>query len=71
MWSYEDNVGYLSGHLEVEAKSRKQAERNFYKINKPLYSKEGDLAVVGEEGYVCECVLTHREWIQEGRPEKI
>lgn len=71
MWTYDDHIGYLSGKLEVEANSRKEAESDFYRLNKPLITKYKDMIVVGEEGYVCECVLTYREWIQEGSPEKV
>jgi hypothetical protein len=71
IWTYEDQIGHLSGKLEVEANSRKEAEGNFYKLNKPLITKERNMIVMGEEGYVCECVLTYREWVNEGRPEKI
>lgn len=75
MWSYYDSIGTHTGVVDIEAPTREEAEKEFYKINrnyitgfdgkskKPIYNPKG--------GYVCESVLTEREWIAEGRPTSV
>ena len=75
MWLYYDEQGTDSGVVDIEAFTRKHAEEEFYKLNrkyvtgidektkKPILNPRG--------GYMCESVLTYREWASDGRPTKI
>lgn len=74
MYSYTDSFATTTGKVEISAKSRKDAERIFYKLNRkyvigigedknPIFNPRG--------GYVCEAVLTYNEWKKEGSPTSL
>lgn len=75
MWSYYDNIGHLSGVIDIEARCRKEAEIAFYKLNRPYvtgYDKKTNKPTFNPRGgYVCESVLTIPEWIAEGKPTRV
>ena len=73
MWSYYDRVGTNSGKVEMLGTNRKDAEDEFYRINRPyIIGKERGQPIFNPEGgFVCECVVTYQEWLNEGTPEYI
>jgi len=73
MWSYHDLIGNDNGNVEILANSRKSAEAEFYKLNRPyiIGMENGQPIYNPEGGFVCECVITYKEWLNEGSPEKL
>ena len=68
MWSYQDNVGYDSGKIEIQATSRKAAEQQFRKNNR-MRIVNGKVNPAG--GFEVEGVLTYDEWTKLGRPTRL
>lgn len=73
MWTYEDRIGRNSGNVEIDAVSREEAEQIFYELNRRLIlGKEAETLIYNPlGGYLCECVLTYEEWVNEGKPERL
>ena len=74
MYSYTDDFATTTGKVEISAKSRKDAERIFYKLNRKYVlgvDKNKNPIINPRGGYVCEAVLTPHEWIKEGSPTSL
>ena len=74
MWSYQDNIGQNSGHVEIFAKNKKDAEKEFYKVNRKLilgFDKQHKPIFNPNGGFVCESILTYDEWVGEGKPTSL
>lgn len=74
LWSYYDCIGINSGLVDIRATTRKEAEKVFYKLNRPYvasYDKKSGKPNFNPSGYVCEAVLTEEEWIREGKPTSV
>lgn len=69
MWSYQDNVGYDSGKIEIQAPTRKAAEEKFKSNNRMRIDTKGRQNPQG--GFTVEGVMTYDEWNKCGRPTKI
>ena len=67
------HMGKFTGKVEMLAKDRKDAERIFYELNQPyiLGVENGEPIYNYAGGYICECVLTYEEWVDEGSPETL
>ena len=74
MYSYQDRIGNNTGCVEITAFNRKDAENQFYKINRRLVlrvNKQGNPVFNPLGGFVCESVLTYNEWVKEGKPTSL
>ena len=66
-------MGKVTGKIDIVAADREDAERIFYELNQPyILGVENDEPIYNYEGgYICECVLTYQEWLDEGSPETL
>lgn len=69
IWSYQDNVGYDSGKIEVQAPTRKAAEEKFKQNNRMRFDNKGKQNPQG--GFTVEGVMTYKEWNECGRPTRV
>lgn len=69
IWSYQDNVGYDSGKIEIQAPTRKAAEEKFKQNNQMRVDNKGKQNPAG--GFTVEVVMTYEEWNKCGRPERL
>lgn len=70
IYAYEDKIGRFESKINIKATSRKHAEEEFYKFNRPLIKtlKNGKKVYDSKGGYTVVSVLTLKEWIQKGKP---
>lgn len=67
------NLNRYTGKVDMIALDKEIAEKIFYELNQPYilgYKNEEPIYNV-KGGYVCECVLTYQEWLDEGSPESL